>query len=87
MAETADPGEDDVIMEELPGGANEDRLVIAEEDEARVEVDPAMTSGGIPRTCGVAGTVCMSAYLSISAWLAGRSISAFNPSPGPMWLM
>ena len=42
---------------------------------------PAITSGGIPRTCGVAGTVCMSAYLSISAWLAGKSINAFNPSP------
>ena len=40
-AETADPGEEDVIIDELPGGAREDRLVIAEETEPRVDVDPA----------------------------------------------
>ena len=42
MAETADPGDEDVIIDALPGGAREDRLVIAEETEPRVDVDPEL---------------------------------------------
>ena len=42
MAVTADPGDEDVIIDVLPGGAREDRLVIAEETEPRVDVDPEL---------------------------------------------
>ena len=35
-------GEEDVIIDVLPGGAREDRLVIAEETEPRVDVEPEL---------------------------------------------
>ena len=39
-AETADPGEQELEAEAPPGGAKDERLVIAEEVEAKVDVEP-----------------------------------------------